>query len=241
MLVLFSLFAQVILCQNIDFFTPFGMAQVEDEPLGILESQYGKSSGGNMLYNQEGEVMRGAVNVYLIFYGRKWRPEKRFKIENFVKNLDKSSYFSIIKNYYDKKGNVTGPLILKPSTWLDYEYGKQITVKDLVKLMLQVYPTIDYNGIYTFLTDSETEVSHSNTRRFCKEFCGFHTIFDNRKIAFVGDCGNCEECAPFADSPNFDRSTDGIINILAHEIVETLSNPDTGRSTWIDSDKLEVI
>ena len=129
--------------------------------------------------------MKGAAKVYLIFYGKNWDPAKRYKIENFIQHLDKSSYFTIIKNYYDDQGNVTGPLILKPSVWLDHELGKSLSLEDLVRIIVDVHPIIDHDGIYTILTDEETEVFHgqnSQTRRFCTEFCGFHTYRQNRKV-----------------------------------------------------------
>jgi hypothetical protein len=192
---LLLLVAQCIICKEIEFSALFGKeshknygVELEDKTVKgnvIEEANYGVGSGNEMLYNSRGTVMKGAAKVYLIFYGRNWDPAKRYKIENFVQHMDKSSYFTIIKNYYDNEGNVTGPLILKPSVWLDHEFGKSLSVEDLGRIINDVHPIIDLDGIYAVLTDEETEVFHSQngqTRRFCSEFCGFHTYRQHRKV-----------------------------------------------------------
>ncbi len=57
----------------------------------------------------------------------------------------------------------------------------------------------------------------------------------------VGDASICGQCSPFRDSPSLDKKTDAITNILAHEIIETLSNPDTTNPSYLNANNEEVL
>lgn len=179
--VVITLIARIIQCK-IQFFSPYGFSKIHSAADTIEGASTGTMVGDGIKYRNGGDVMKGPVNVYIVFYGSNWPPARRFKVENFVKNMHHSSYFSIIKNYNDKSGNITGPLILKPSIWISHESGTYLTVADITSTFQSFYPNIDKNGIYTFLTDNSTDVGATSTVRLCTHFCGFHTIHSSRKV-----------------------------------------------------------
>ena len=171
-----------LILAKIEFFTPFGMSKTKSIEYEIGESSTNSGSGQTLLYLKRGGVMRGPVNVYLVFYGQNWTPSRTFKIQNFVKNMHSSSYFSIIKNYKDEVGNITGPLILKQSIWQSYEYGLNLDMSGITKNLHNLYPRVDPQGIYAILSDNQTSISVSAQIELCKAFCGFHTIVGQRKV-----------------------------------------------------------
>lgn len=93
----------------------------------------------------------------------------------------------------------------------------------------------DQNGIYLVMTASEIE-DHSG---FCSDYCGWHTYgsigdVNEIKYIFVGNPANClDNCAPqVARSPNKNPGVDAMINVIAHELDETVTDPLL--SAWYD-------
>ncbi len=60
---------------------------------------------------------------------------------------------------------------------------------------------------------------------FCTEFCGWHTYSGNYKYSWVGipapGCG----CFAQTTSPNGDAAVDAAVSVIAHELVETVTDP----------------
>jgi hypothetical protein len=60
---------------------------------------------------------------------------------------------------------------------------------------------------------------------FCTEFCGWHTYNGNIKYGWIGipfaTCG----CYTQYKSPNGNPYVDGAITSIAHEIIETATDP----------------
>jgi hypothetical protein len=86
----------------------------------------------------------------------------------------------------------------------------------------------DPNGIYLLMTASEIE-EHGG---FCEDYCGWHTfgtIADANEIkyAFIGNPANClEACSPqMTRSPNGNLGVDAMINVIAHELDEIVTDP----------------
>jgi hypothetical protein len=86
----------------------------------------------------------------------------------------------------------------------------------------------DPNGIYLVMTSSEVE-EHGG---FCEKYCGWHTYgsvlgMNEIKYIFVGNPSAClDACAPQKfRSPNGNVGVDAMINVIAHEIDETVTDP----------------
>ena len=91
----------------------------------------------------------------------------------------------------------------------------------------------DSNGVYLVLV-----AANVNVEGFLTTFCGYHSAFVNRntviKYSFIGDpsasLGSC--ISQIAVSPNGNVVADGMASVLAHELVEPISDP-LGYS-WFD-------
>ena len=90
----------------------------------------------------------------------------------------------------------------------------------------------DPSGVYLVLTSSNVNVSG-----FLTQFCGYHSSFFGTttiKYSFIGDASaHLASCAPqLTVSPNENPAADAMASVLAHELVEPISDP-LGL-TWFD-------
>lgn len=83
---------------------------------------------------------------------------------------------------------------------------------------------------------------------FCSRFCGWHTYvsewnlttarWDTFKFTWAGNAGKqCPGSCTRGQAPNGDIGVDGLINVIAHEITETSTDPDF--DGWYDSNGQE--
>lgn len=99
----------------------------------------------------------------------------------------------------------------------------------------------DANAIYLVLTSSDV----SETSGFCSKYCGWHTYTTSLnvaktpvKYAFIGNANRCiASCAPQSTSPNSNPGVDGMISVIAHELEETVTDPQL--NAWYDKNGAE--
>jgi len=200
-----------------------------------------------------GPVMTGCpINLYVIYYGPFSSMSKSI-IETFLSDLDSSSYWRMSGRYYDTT-NTVGPL-LKLATRIVTNYipfdPLLLTGEDLEGIIYQAIDQnrvpLDGNGIYIVLTGNGVKIDYYGTP-FCPPdgsfqfgFCGLHATRSvsqngiNLKYIAVGTPS--EDCYYGCDvknmSPNFDRPSDMIVRVLAHELFESVTDPD---GSLLDSD-----
>jgi hypothetical protein len=155
----------------------------------------------------------------------------------FYSNLGSSSWFNIEKSYYSQnpstgqKVYTTGPLTLGKYITNNYSNGKTLTINTIVNIIYNAMKVgklpYDSNGIYVLL--SSPDVTEGS---FCSQYCGYHSYFTagttNYQFSFVGNPAQCPyDCISYNynTSPNGNIGVDGLASILAHEIVETMSDP----------------
>ena len=186
-----------------------------------------------------GPVLLGTPNVYFIWYGN-WAGNSATTIlPDFMSNLGGSPYFDINTTYSDSRGNhVTGAIRYAGSTNDNYSQGSAISDQALVNIVSRAisggaFPS-DTNAVYFVLTSQDVTLSG-----FCGGFCGYHTrtTIGGRdiKYSFVGNPAQCpRSCAPDSSpAPNGNLGADGMASILAHELEETVTDPDL--NGWGDS------
>ena len=99
-------------------------------------------------------------------------------------------------------------------------------------LTANALPT-DANALYFVLTSSDISVSGFGT-----SFCGYHGFFaqgaTSVKYSFVGDATKfAAGCGVRATSPNTNPAADAMASVVAHELVEAVSDPLL--NAWYDS------
>jgi hypothetical protein len=201
---------------------------------------------GNGINYHGGAIMPGTPNVYLIWYGN-WNSGPMPSdsavtvnlVTNFLKNVSGSPYEMINSTYGDNTSDVTGLVKVAGAVKATkYPVGKNLSDSAIAGIVgkvisLHLLP-MDTNGVYFVLTTSDV----NETSGFCTAYCGWHgatTINGSDiKYSFVGNPDRCPSaCEAQTISPNNDSGGDGMINIVAHELEEAISDPDL--NAWWDN------
>ena len=205
-----------------------------------------------------GEVMAGAVNVYMIWYGC-WglstcgyteQANTISILTDFVNTLGASPYFQINTGYPDASGQAPSDIVYGGATGDRYSRGTMLTEADLDgivadQLAIGEFP-VDSQGIYLVMTSADVTIQDNNTH-FCVTCCNAHRSFDFNgtpiKSVFVGNPVRCpHRCAAqlgtTGQTPNANFTADAMANWLAHGINATVTNP-YGDAWYDDANGLE--
>jgi hypothetical protein len=214
-------------------------------PTNSLGTAANKSA---VLTNQGGPVI-ASPTIYTIYYGN-WGNNPCGASDNstpgvinkFLINLGSSQWYKTNTTYYqiNKNGSYTfiqpnltpGPCVKDPGS-----VGSIIDTDNtngISKIVLNNIPAFgtDLNGIYLVLTSADMKQAG-----FTTSFCGYHsfetvTATTNLFFASVGDSGSNKSClSQTSSSPNSNISADSMASVIAHEIVETTSDP-LGTTWW---------
>ena len=200
--------------------------------------------------NHGGPVMGGAPDVHLIWYGN-WNqtngsdnPGGQAIVRDFMSNVGGSNWMKINTRGggYTGTGStaVSGNVgrVIEGAGSTGTNYSKRLTDKNIATLVSNYVATqggASTNAIYFLLTSSDVTA----TSGFCTQYCGWHTKgtiggVANIKYSFVGNANRClAGCAAQTVGPNGNAGVDGMVSVLAHELVETLSDPLL--NAWYDS------
>ncbi len=91
----------------------------------------------------------------------------------------------------------------------------------------------DPDGVYFVLTSSDVTVTD-----FKAKFCGWHTHATiggtDIKYSFVGDANKSSACTvQLVSSPNNNPQVDAMLSVIAHELAETVTDPN--HNGWYDA------
>ena len=187
-----------------------------------------------------GPVLLGTTNVYTIWYGN-WTTTKQNIINTYLNNVGGSPYFNINTTYYNSAGtHVSNSVKLAGSTTDNYSQGTALSDAAVQAVVSSAITSgrlpSDTNALYFVLTSADV----NETSGFCTSYCGWHTHATiNGAIinySWVGDpstrCpASCE--GQTASSPNGDPGADGMASVVAHELEETVTDPQG--NAWYDS------
>lgn len=186
-----------------------------------------------------GPVMKGTPTVYYIWYKAPSASTPSI-LADLVTGLNDSPYMAINTGYSDPNGNVSGKLAYGGAVTYSGSLTSlsltQADVRQIVQdtLTAAKLPT-STNAIYLVITAPTVSVDG-----FCTKYCGWHNYYLQAgqpiKYSFVGDASTkCPSgcMGQSAKSPNSNPGADAMASIIAHEIVETLTDPALG--AWRDS------
>lgn len=218
------------------------IAIVPVSPQGTPDG-FGLVTGNNIDYHG-GPVMLGPHNVYFIWYGN-WNNNTATTIlPAFISGLNHSLYFNTNISYaqlnVDPSGtghilseaNIANTTTMAGQIFDSYSQGTSLSVTQVQNVVTRGLshglPT-DANGIYFVLTSADVNAT-SGSQSFCNNFCGYHTYNPSSfvKFAFVGNPDRCiNSCATFniGIGPNGNAGADGMANVIAHELNETITDP----------------
>ncbi len=191
-----------------------------------------------------GPTMVTPHNVYYIWYGS-WSGNSALTIlPTLALGLNGSPYFSINTTYFNSTPqNITNSVSMSSQTFDSYSQGTSLSlqaVQSVVSIAIGrgAFPT-DPNGIYFVLTSADVDQFNATNQRFCNNYCGWHThasMFGaDIKFAFVGNADRCiGSCAitNLSVSPNNNPGADAMASAVAHELSESVTDPDL--NAWGD-------
>jgi hypothetical protein len=187
-----------------------------------------------------GPVMVAPTNMYYIWYGSQWDAASQNVLTNLGQHIGGSPYFNINTTYYNSANvHVQNSVTLAGSTTNTGTYGTQLTDANIASIVSDAITSgklpSDSNGVYVVLTDHSTTA----TSGFCTQYCGWHdhTSIGGKdiKYAFVGNAETqcASACGATSPSPNNTPGADGAASVLAHELEETVTDPNL--NAWYSS------
>lgn len=204
--------------------------------------------GGPVMSIPSSTTVKNIPNIYYIYYGT-WPTGSKAILNTFAEWIGGSFYFNINTSYTNAAGkHIVNDANFTHAPALDnYSRGHVITDADILTIVKSAISAgklpFDSNGIYFVLT--ATDVNESSG--FCTQFCGWHTfapitkagVTKNIKYSFVGNsasiCPNsCIYAGNIQFSPNNNPGVDGMISVLAHELEETVTDPQLN-AWWVTS------
>jgi len=179
------------------------------------------------------------TNVYFIWYGDWSNSPVPAILTNFIKNIGGTAYFNINSSYYDydkegEKDPVVNRINYGGSSTDNYSLGTSLSDQNLVDILASAIssgklPNDPKQGAYFVLTSADVQ----ETSGFCTVYCAFHgyDLESNGGMLPIGFIGNSDQCPsactqlPHLPTPNNSVAADGMANMLAHELSETVTDP----------------
>ena len=196
-----------------------------------------------------GPVMGGTPNIHLIWYGN-WNQTNGSDnangqniVRDYIYGTSGSPYMQINTGYTGSGSTVVSGSLGTTFEGVDaYSRGSRLRDSDIATIVSNYMTNSgikDPNAVYFVLTSSDV----AETSGFCSKYCGWHTSGTiqglNIKYSFVGNANRClSGCAAQTTSPNGNAGVDGMVSVIAHELEETLSDPNP-RTGWADSNGAE--
>jgi hypothetical protein len=201
-------------------------------------SPFAGSSSNGIRYHG-GPVMLGTTHIYYIWYGN-WNGDTADSIlTNLAQSIGGSQYFNINTTYYNSANqHVSNLVAFGLATHDNYSQGSNLSDAQIQAIVSQAItsgalPT-DPTGVYFVLTSQDV----NETSGFCTKYCGWHTrgtiSGTDVKYAFIGNPARCPSaCAAQSTSPNSNLGADAMASIIAHELEESVTDPDL--NAWYDT------
>jgi len=206
------------------------------DPPGQAKPGGGGASSNGINYHG-GPVLHGTTNVYYIWYGD-WSYDVAAPtiLTDFASKIGGSPYFNINTTYYDTVGPVSNSVALVKQTTDLNSQGTSLSDTNIKNIVSNAITSgrlpNDSNGVYFVLTAKTI-----NKSGFCNSYCGWHThasiAGNDIKYSFVGDPARCPaNCEEQTVGPNGSGGADGMASIIAHELEESVTDPDL--NAWYD-------
>ncbi|KAF2990070.1 EXORDIUM family protein [Methylocystis sp. MJC1] len=187
-----------------------------------------------------GPLILGTTNVYYIWYGNWGTNTAQTILPNLAASIGGSPYFNINTTYYNGSGTRVSNLVKFAGSATDnYSQGATLSDTAVQSIVSNAIATNalpnDTNGVYFVLTSADVKESSG----FCTQYCGWHNhgLIGGKdiKYSFVGNPDQCPSAceAQSASSPNNNPGADGMASVIAHELEETVTDPQL--NAWYDS------
>jgi hypothetical protein len=197
-----------------------------------------RSSGNGIRYHG-GPVILNTTHVYFIWYGNWGSDTATTILPDLASHIGGSPYFNINTTYFNASNtDVSNSVAYLGSTTDNYSQGTNLSDTAIQTIVSSAISSgrlpKDTNGVYFVLTSADV----NETSGFCTQYCGWHTrgtiAGSDIKYSFIGNPARCPSaCAAQSVSPNGNLGADAMASIIAHELEESVTDPDL--NAWYDS------
>jgi hypothetical protein len=156
----------------------------------------------------------------------------------FLRNLGGSSYYNINTTYYDGNGNKVQNAMSYTGFWADGSNpGATVSDAAIQAEVAQAFASgklaYDANTVYAVFTGSGVNLGGG----FGSQYCAYHGVFtlNGQPVKYAAMPYAYQYpsgCSALSGSPNNDYAGDTEVNVLAHEVEET--NTDPQLNAWYD-------
>jgi hypothetical protein len=209
--------------------------------VGNAQPAAGKAKTNAMSYHGGPVMTDPTTNVYYIWYGN-WSGNTATTIlTDLAGTIGGTPYYNINTTYYS--GTTTKSYVKNSVTYAGatsdpaYSLGKALSDSQIRSAVSTAITSgalpKDPKAVYFVLTSSDVNA----TSGFCTQYCGWHSHASiggaDIKYAFVGNPDRCPNaCSVQTVGPNGNAGADGMASIIAHELVEAVTDPDL--NAWYD-------
>ena len=198
------------------------------------------STSTQMLYGG-GPVMHGPVKLYFVWYGNWINNTAPAILADMAASMGGSPWMNIVSTYRDSVGPASAAVSFGGAIFDSYSRGASISDADVLTIVVAGVVTgglpKDPNGIYLVLTSAD--VGEGGSGGFCAAYCGWHDTYvlgsTPIRYGFVGNSDRCPQGCSLLETPtpNGNAAADGMVNIVAHEVAEALTDPSL--NAWSDA------
>ncbi|HZS45452.1 MAG TPA: hypothetical protein VFC63_10150, partial [Blastocatellia bacterium] len=209
----------------------------DDETSELYTGFATTSQGVGSLSYHQGPLMLGTTKMYYIWYGNWANNTATTILTDLATNIGGSPYFNINTVYTDVNGTAVSNSVQYGGAITDNYSQGQGTLSDtaIFNIVNSAISSgrlpMDPNAVYFVLTSSDLGQGDSSSS-FGKDYCGWHTYATvnngpSIKYAFIGNPENTPTCtAQSTSSPNGNIGADGMASIIAHELEESVTDPE---------------
>jgi len=217
-------------------------ASFEKEAMDVrVKGRASTAASTSPITYHNGPVMTSTAgsNAYVIWYGA-WAAGGQTIVTDFLSSIGGSPYFALNSTYADKAGAKVANIVTLAGQTVDPGTSKTLSDANIKTIVSNAISSkrlpADPNGVYFVLTAAGVAESSG----FLTRYCGWHThgtiAATDIKYSFVGDPTGTKlaSCAQqTAASPNGNPGVDAMVSVVAHELEETVTDPDL--NAWYDS------
>lgn len=193
-----------------------------------------------------GPVMKGSAPIHLVYYGTLSATQRQI-IEDLIGGLSGSNWLGILGSYNDSSASLPTTNVSLGQTWT-FPMPQTTFTDNMTDTVIQ--DAIDNHHLPRDINAIYFVVLGNNVSSSCASHCGYHTSgLSGIKYGLIQNPGNVNgtpsgggSCGcSIGSSPNGDAAADSMASIFAHEIAETLSDPEpnSGWSATVGSSDVE--
>jgi len=176
------------------------------------------------------QLMTGNPRMHYVWYGT-WSSTDKTILTDLVKSFSNSAYWAINSTYTDSNFNpVPGTLAVGTAVSDSYSQGKSLDDAKLAAIIQAAVDEVGATDDDIFVVMAANDVGMDG---YCTKWCAFHSygafngFAGNTKFALVMNPTSCSSgCGfRFSQSPNGSLGADGAATSVAHELMETVTDP----------------